>query len=539
MVHYIIQTIAFQLFFLIIYDLFLKKETFFNWNRTYLLVTAICSLIIPFIKISSFKNIISQDYMVNLPEIFIGSTNQSEVNPIQLSPITIDNPFWTWDLLFFVGAGLATILFAFKLVKLMVLLYENPKQKIGNLFIVSLLKSNMAFSFFNYIFLGDNLKNHEREAVLKHEMVHIKEKHTWDLLFFEVLRILFWFNPLVYMYQNRMMSLHEFIADAQAVKSHSKNQYYQSLLSQVFETKNISFINPFFKQSLIKKRIIMLQKSKSKQVKLFKYVLIIPVILGMLAYTSSLEALNSKNVSLEKLESKGQDETPLIKKIKSVKDQIQVQGNISDVEEQGLNLLLAVTKGENLDQNLIDKVSAYTIQQTDSKLVKQISEVFEQIQMQGNITDEENKALKSLLVLTSDDGFNDPFFADVLKYVDIPFGLIDQVPVFPGCENLSNKEQRKCMSMRIAKHVNFNFNIKVADSLKLKGKQRINVIFKISNEGHVVDIRSRAPHPDLEEEAIRVINTLPKFIPGEHQGKQVNVPYSLPIIFEIAEKKGE
>jgi len=539
MIHYIIQTIAFQLFFLIIYDLFLKKETFFNWNRTYLLVTAICSLIIPFIKISSFKNIISQDYIVNLPEIFIGSTNQSEVNPIQLSPITIDNPFWTWDLFFFVGAGLATILFAFKLVKLMVLLYENPKQKIGNLFIVSLLKSNMAFSFFNYIFLGDNLKNHEREAVLKHEMVHIKEKHTWDLLFFEVLRILFWFNPLVYMYQNRIMSLHEFIADAQAVKSHSKNQYYQSLLSQVFETKNISFINPFFKQSLIKKRIIMLQKSKSKQVKLFKYVLIIPVILGMLAYTSSLEALNSKNVSLEKLESKGQDETPLIKKIKSVKDQIQVQGNISDVEEQGLNLLLAVTKGENLDQNLIDKVSAYTIQQTDSKLVKQISEVFEQIQMQGNITDEENKALKSLLVLTSDDGFNDPFFADVLKYVDIPFGLIDQVPVFPGCENLSNKEQRKCMSMRIAKHVNFNFNIKVADSLKLKGKQRINVIFKISNEGHVVDVRSRAPHPDLEDEAIRVINTLPKFIPGEHQGKQVNVPYSLPIIFEIAEKKGE
>lgn len=184
MVHYIIQTIAFQLFFLIIYDLFLKKETFFNWNRTYLLVTAICSLIIPFIKISSFKNIISQDYMVNLPEIFIGSTNQSEVNPIQLSPIMIDNPFWTWGLLFFVGAGLATILFAFKLVKLMVLLYENPKQKIGNFFIVSLLKSNMAFSFFNYIFLGDNLKKEERSTVLKHEMVHVKQKQTLDLLFF-------------------------------------------------------------------------------------------------------------------------------------------------------------------------------------------------------------------------------------------------------------------------------------------------------------------------------------------------------------------
>jgi len=164
--------------------LFLKKETFFNWNRSYLLVTAVLPLIIPFIKISSFRNIISQDYMVNLPEIFIGSANQSEVNPIQLSPITIDNSIWTLELLFYVGVGLATILFAFKLVKLMLLLYKNPKQKTGNLFIVSLLKSNTAFSFFNYIFLGDTLKKEEREAVLKHEIVHVNQKHTLDLLFF-------------------------------------------------------------------------------------------------------------------------------------------------------------------------------------------------------------------------------------------------------------------------------------------------------------------------------------------------------------------
>jgi len=189
------------------------------------------------------------------------------------------------------------------------------------LFIVSLIKSNTAFSFFNYIFLGDTLKKEEREAVLKHEMVHVNQKHTLDLLFFEVLRILFWFNPLVYMYQNKIMSLHEFIADAQAVKNESKNQYYQSLLSQVFETKNMSFINPFFKQSLIKKRISMLQKSKSKQVNLFKYALLIPIVFGMLVYTSSLQPDNAKE-GLPLVESGIKKETALTKKVKAVKSQI-------------------------------------------------------------------------------------------------------------------------------------------------------------------------------------------------------------------------
>jgi len=92
------------------------------------------------------------------------------------------------------------------------------------------------------------------------------------------------------------------------------------------------------------------------------------------------------------------------------------------------------------------------------------------------------------------------------------------------------------MSKSISMHLNRNFNIKLADSLNLKGRQRINVIFKIDNKGDVIGIRSRAPHPGLEAEAIRVINTLPKFIPKEHKGKKVNVPYSLPIIFNVTKK---
>ncbi|MFV9549902.1 M56 family metallopeptidase [Algibacter sp. PT7-4] len=538
MLQYFIQTIAFQLFFLIIYDVFLKNETFFNWNRTYLLITAVLSLIIPFIKINSFKYIISQDYIVNLPEIFIGNAKQASITPVELNTVLIDKSVWAWHLFFYVGMGLAALLFAFKLINLLIMLYKNPKQKKGNLLIVNLLKSNTAFSFFNYIFLGEYLKKDERTSVLKHEMVHAKQKHTLDLLFFEALRILFWCNPLVYMYQKRMMSLHEYIADSYAVKNHNKKAYYQNLLAQVFETKNISFINPFFKQSLIKKRIIMLQKSKSKQVKLFKYVLLFPMVFGMLVYTSCLQADTAQKTNAV-VEEKAGRETPLLERIKTVKKQIQVQGNLSDNEEKGLKLLFEVIKGEELNPNLIEDVRLYTMQETNSKLVKNISNVFKQIQIQGNVSDEEYRELKKLLVLTTDDGLNNPFFADIIKYVDIPFGVIDQAPIFPGCENMPANEQKKCMAANISKHVNSNFNVKLANSLDLTGKQRIKVAFKINNEGDVVDVRSRAPHEALVAEANRVIKTLPKFKPGKHKGKLVNVPYALPIIFEIEETKAK
>ena len=136
----------------------------------------------------------------------------------------------------------------------------------------------------------------EHESIIKHELVHIEQKHSWDLLFFEFLRIIFWFNPLVYVYQKRTSELHEFIADATVAKTHRKEQY-QMLLSQVFQTEEISFVNHFFKSSLIKKRIVMLQKTKSKKVWQLKYLLLIPIVIGMLVYTSSeaKELNNSTN----------------------------------------------------------------------------------------------------------------------------------------------------------------------------------------------------------------------------------------------------
>ena len=116
---------------------------------------------------------------------------------------------------------------------------------------------------------------------------------------------------------------------------------------------------------------------------------------------------------------------------------------------------------------------------------------------------------------------------------EVPFSVIENVPVFPGCEKGSNEKKRKCMSDKITKFVGRKFNTELASDLGLSGRQRISVMFKISKTGDVVGVQARAPHPGLEKEATRVINLLPKMKPGKQRGKAVTVPYSLPIIFQV------
>jgi len=122
---------------------------------------------------------------------------------------------------------------------------------------------------------------------------------------------------------------------------------------------------------------------------------------------------------------------------------------------------------------------------------------------------------------------------EVEEDVEVPFAVIENVPVFPGCERGNNAKKRKCMSEKIAKFVQRKFNTELAGDLGLSGRQRISVIFKIDKSGNVIGVRARAPHPRLEKEAQRVINLLPKMQPGKQRGKAVIVPYSLPIIFQV------
>lgn len=475
MVHYILQTIAFQLFFLLVYDLFLKRETFFNWNRFYLLFTPLAALVLPLIQIDAFKNIVPQDYVVQLPAVIIHPEQvQLKTELLPAVFITSETTFWTWEFIIYVGIGIASALFLLKIYKVLKTVFRAKKHRVNGYTVITIKQSTAAYSFFNYVFLGDQITDNQYQTILMHECVHIKHKHSLDLLFFEMLRIVFWYNPLVYMYHNRMVALHEFIADATVIKQQDKASYYQNLLSQVFDVKDISFINPFYKQSLIKKRIIMLTKTKSKQVHALKYALIIPVVLGMLFYTSC------------------------------DKDSDTALGGVAGQEDR-------------------------------SNVLQNIEILKESIAAKGYVSDEEDAALKSLMVLVSPNGFNNPDLQDVVADTEVPFSLVTSVPVFPGCESLDAGEQKKCFSEQLTKFVAENFNTDLAGEKGLSGKQRISVIFKIDSEGSIVGAKARAPIVELEKEALRVVNLLPKMTPGKMQGKNVTVTYSLPIIFQVAD----
>lgn len=111
---------------------------------------------------------------------------------------------------------------------------------------------------------------------------------------------------------------------------------------------------------------------------------------------------------------------------------------------------------------------------------------------------------------------------------------VEQVPIYPGCEGLStNKERRKCMSDKIGKLISRKFNSDIASGLGLRGKQRIDVQFKIDKTGYVTEIKARAPHNKLEREAIKVIRKIPQMIPGKQRDKNVAVIYRLPIVLQV------
>mgnify|MGYP003109021791 FL=1 len=497
MIHYILQTIAFQLLFLVVYDLFLKKETFFTWNRIYLLATPIISFLLPLFKIEAFRNAIPEQYLIQLPAVIVGG--ETAQKSIQLDAVTISETSTSLltiseivQIIWVLGMLVALTLFSVKVIKFYKLKQLGTLSKFENLKIIQLPNSKAAFSFFNTIFLGSDLSEKQKENILLHEKVHAKQKHTADLLFFEALRIICWFNPLVYVFQKKITELQEFIADSSVAKQQPRKTYYQNLLSQVFQTSDISFTNTFFNQSLIKKRIVMLQKSKSKKIFQLKYLLLIPVVCAMLFYTSCTNETDEVKEEANLVSNTGDSE--VMTKINELSEAIMKKGNLTPEEEKALHFL--ATKAEPGD-----------------KVYNSVQEYLDETKGEPNVSVSKHESEAT--------------------NADVPFAAIDKVPTFPGCEGLNNEEAKNCMSKKIQRFTQENFNIKVAEKANLTGKQKIYVQFKIDKNGNVADARARAPHSDLETEALRVVNTMPKMQPGEENGKKVNVLYSLPILFIV------
>jgi bla regulator protein blaR1 len=453
MINYIIQVVLFQFLFIGIYDIFLRKETFFNWNRAYLLVTPLLSFVLPFIKINSFTKMSQTGFVEYLPAVIL--------NPQEGLRTSIPLSFSTY-FIFLIGLGMALMLglFLYKLSSLFILRQKGIIEKSNSHTLVIIDKKGTVFSFFKAIFIDKTFLNQAHQHIIKHELIHIKQGHSYDLMFFEILKILNWFNPTVYIFQNRITELHEFIADAKTIAPENKTDFFNRLLTTTFKVTQVDFINQFYKHSLIKKRIMMTNKNKSKQVLKLKYLLLVPVLGSMLFYVSCSSSKSS-----------------ISKKAVLLKEIIVKKDSLSPEERKDMN---------NLTIDFLQK------EYKNSKEYKRYNN------------------------------------AEV-----VPFAVIDQVPIYPGCEDSQN--QKKCLSNKITELVNKKFNAQLPKELGLiPGRKRIFVLFEIDKTGKVVGIRARAPHKELEVEAIRVIKLIPQMKPGIHRGKVVAVKYSLPIVFNVA-----
>ena len=121
---------------------------------------------------------------------------------------------------------------------------------------------------------------------------------------------------------------------------------------------------------------------------------------------------------------------------------------------------------------------------------------------------------------------------DDFEDVDVPFAVIEDVPIFPGCEKVAKSERRACFQEKMNKHIRKNFRYpEIAQEMGIQG--RVYVQFVIAKDGSITSIRMRGPDKNLEKEAQRIISRLPKMTPGKQRGRPVRVPFSIPITFRL------
>ena len=161
---------------------------------------------------------------------------------------------------------------------------------------------------------------------------------------------------------------------------------------------------------------------------------------------------------------------------------------------------------------------------TEVKIVEDIAAVEETI-IESTETDLE-EAIEEHIVRVEDIKVD-----EVEEDIEVPFAIIEKVPIFPGCSG-NNDELKACFQEKIQEHIQNNFRFPdVAKEMGVSGK--VFVLFVIDKNGNVANIKTRGPDKVLEQEAERIISTLPKMTPGRQRGKAVSVPYSIPIMFKL------
>jgi len=548
--HYLLQVNLYLVVFYGVYKLLLDKETYFTLNRIYLVSAGVLSLCIPFIRLEwlTEHKAAQQVYTsVNWEAVLQQATVVTERN---------NGLIWTNALVYIYCAGIL-----FFLGRLVFNLLAVKKMLVAG-------KAGVAFSFFGKKIIDQNLP--QMDVIDIHEQAHIKQWHTVDILFFEILGIITWLNPIIYLYKKAIKNIHEFLADELAAAYQGdKAEYAMLLLSKSFGISPSALTNNFLDKSLIKKRIFMLHKERSKKIAIMKYGIFIPLFAILIVFSSATVRKNEKLISItdhiqlekpiemvQQLVAEIPTEAPAVHQVsvegkadaswngfyrflsQNIKypafannDEVQGNAQVKFSVKNGKisNINSNVELGAGCDEEVMNSILAYKDFKkiADGKYALTVS-----FKMPESSEEFKNKSLAKPAGYTNLNKISvvsylpKPTEPDVIPEPDqdktvYDFVSIEKQPEFQG----GIAKFYKYLSGAIKYPI-------LAQERNVQGK--VFLSFVVEKNGSLTDVRiTRGLGSGTDEEAMRVIKESPKWNPGIQNGVPVRVKYNINVNFTL------
>ncbi|MDQ6472970.1 M56 family metallopeptidase [Flavobacterium sp. LHD-80] len=362
---YIAKSAGLVVMFYCVYHFLLRKETFFNTNRWFLLAGLGTSALLPL--------------LVYTKTIFVNPTPVSNFNLSQVQiPVSqnISNQTfeinWNYTLLLIYGLGFLVLLikFALDFYSLQTVLKGQKVKQQADFKFIDTNKNIAPFSYFEYIVYNSSMyTSSELENIIEHEKVHSDQNHTADILVARIFCLLFWFNPIIWLYKKAIAQNLEFIADKEAAKKLSDKRAYQYTLLKITTHESCITITNHFYQSLIKKRIVMLNKNQSRKRNSWKYYVVIPALAAfvllfqveVIAKERQQTSRNEVSKEVTSAEIYKITKTTTDQELKEIAEKLKKNHDfdttISDVERNSSNeitsIRVAIKKGTEQNQNFM------------------------------------------------------------------------------------------------------------------------------------------------------------------------------------------
>ena len=510
--------------FYMFYRLMLARETFHRVNRVVLLLTAVASFVLPLCVITMHETVT----MEATPLLALDDLSVDDVAPVA-EPV-VETPWWQilLPILFIIGmlATLGHTLMSMFRILLLIKRSEKHPQPDGTTICVSGNANVPPFSWMHYIVMNRSDYAERNAAILAHERGHIRLKHSWDLILVDTLTALQWFNPAMWMLRSDLRAIHEYEADG-AVLSLGINarQYQYLLITKAVSIGGYSLANGI-SHSTLKDRINMMLHKKSNRTSLLKLFALVPIVGVTLA-------LNAKTVT-HYVSDEPQKQQPVKKgqkagTIKMGNQEIQVVENNKPVTFQTVLMpdsypmdgvpVEVVVDGKVIQTTETDAKGKVTLTPPIGAMVRFITKMIEEDPYSDNVT--ETADIKEVVItkeLVEQSGIKTIAFGNTEEKT---FDVVEQMPEFPGGAT--------ALLDYLSKNVSYP---KQAFDAGIEG--RVIVTFVVGKDGTIRNAKVvKSVDPALDNEALRVINAMPKWTPGRQSGKEVAVKYTVPISFHL------